>query len=161
MAKPKRERVTDNPIGRKINLVLAEMGMPGDYAALAKAFDVRVPSVYGWIDNGRIHKNKLTRLVEWSGRPLEWWLGAPSSGPHNEIPGHITAALARLANLGGQLNEKDWALLVAIAAHLANKDSAHAAQPPVSGIAEQVLARQLSTETSELISHKNTGRQPS
>lgn len=128
---------------------------------IADACGVSKQAVQGWKKTGRIDKKHLPKLAKVTQLPLEWWLGAPSSGPHNEIPGHITAALARLTNLGGQLSEKDWALLVAIAAHLANKDSDHATQTPASGIAEQVLARQLSTETSELITHKNTGRQPS
>jgi transposase len=74
MPKPKRARETSNPLGQKLNTILAEKGMEGDYAAVAKHFGVAVPSVYGWIDNGRISKSRLTQLAEWSGRPITWWL---------------------------------------------------------------------------------------
>lgn len=76
MAKPKRVRSTEHPIGRKINLVLEEKGLPGDYTALAKEFDVALTSVYGWVEKGRISKDRLPKLAEWSGRPLDWWLAA-------------------------------------------------------------------------------------
>lgn len=74
MAKPKRERETNNPIGQKINVVLAEKGMAGDYAALAKEFDVAVTSVYGWVEKGRIRKDRLPKLANWSNKSLKWWL---------------------------------------------------------------------------------------
>lgn len=74
MAKPKRVRATTSPIGSKINEILEAKKIPGDYAAVAKEFGVAVTSVYGWIDKGRIRKDRLTKLADWSGRPLEWWL---------------------------------------------------------------------------------------
>lgn len=79
MAKPKRVRETDHPIGQKINLILEEKKTPGDYNALAKEFDVALPSVYGWVEKGRISKERLPKLAEWSGRPLSWWLDAEES----------------------------------------------------------------------------------
>lgn len=81
MAKPKRVRPTTSRIGSKINAVLDEKGMPGDYAALAKEFDVALTSVYGWVDKGRISKSRLPKLAIWSGRPLEWWLDAEPTAP--------------------------------------------------------------------------------
>lgn len=82
MAKPKAERPTTNPFGMRVNHVLLEKNLLGDYAHLAAMFDVKVPSVYGWIDTGRIHKSKLTKLVEWSGYPHAWWLDTgPISQP--------------------------------------------------------------------------------
>lgn len=155
MAKPKRERPTDNAFGLKINLVLSEMGMPGDYAALAKAFGVRVPSVYGWIDNGRIHKNKLSQLAEWSGRPLEWWLDSSTSPAQTDLPSFARQALSRLEVIGQKLSKKDWALLVATATHLAQEGLSDATQSnSSSGIVEKVLEQRLSTETTDIITHQ-------
>lgn len=41
---------------------------------VAKIFDVKPPSVYDWYENGRIHKKHFLTLVEWSGKPITWWL---------------------------------------------------------------------------------------
>ena len=76
MAKHKQQRETANPIGMKINEVMLTKGMSGDYAAVAEYFDVKVPSVYGWVDTGRISKSRLPALAVWSGRPVSWWLGS-------------------------------------------------------------------------------------
>lgn len=81
MAKPKKIREANNPIGRKINLVMAEKNMAGDYALLAKMFDVTTMAVYGWIDTGRIKKDRLPKLEEWSDHPLSWWLDASDTAP--------------------------------------------------------------------------------
>lgn len=78
MAKPKRERPSDNPIGQKINHVLREKGLTGDYLTLAKEFEVALTSVYGWVDKGRISKDRLPKLAHWSGYPLDWWLSSDS-----------------------------------------------------------------------------------
>lgn len=75
MAKHKKERETTNPIGMKINEIMREKGIPGDYAAVASHFGVAVPSVYGWVEHGRISKSRLPSLETWSGRPIAWWLG--------------------------------------------------------------------------------------
>lgn len=81
MAKPKRVRTTEHPIGQKINAVLEEKRMPGDYSSLAKEFGVALTSVYGWVEKGRISKERLPKLAEWSGKPLTWWLdsGSPNA----------------------------------------------------------------------------------
>lgn len=85
MAKPKRVRETSNAIGSKINLVLQEKGLPGDYSALAKEFGVALTSVYGWVEKGRISKDRLPKLADWSGKPLGWWLDAEeASGTEEE-----------------------------------------------------------------------------
>lgn len=93
MPKPKRARETLNPIGQKLNEVMAEKGIEGDYAAVAKHFSVAVPSIYGWIDYGRINKSRLNALALWSGKSVSWWLGAAedehteSTPPSREIIG--------------------------------------------------------------------------
>lgn len=78
MPKPMKQRETDNPIGKKFHAVMAEKLMVGDYRALAKDFKVSTPSVYDWIDHGRISKERYPRLVEWSGRSLDWWFDVPA-----------------------------------------------------------------------------------
>lgn len=78
MPKPISERQTTNPLGLKLNRVLAEKGMPGDYAALASIFGVKTPSVYDWVVHGRLGKERYAKLVEWSGRGLDWWFDVPT-----------------------------------------------------------------------------------
>ncbi len=128
---------------------------------IAEACGVSKQAVQGWKKTGRIDKKHLPKLAKVTRLPLEWWLGEASTDSPDEIPGYAKTSLARLTDIGRQLTEKDWALLVATANHLAAQNQTDATRTPASGIAEQVLARQLSTETSELITHKNTGRQPS
>jgi len=87
MPKPAKVRETSNPIGIKINMIMLEKGIPGEYAALASVFGVKPPSVYDWIDHGRIGKNQYQQLVDWSGRPLEWWFDIKNNNvlyPHVE-----------------------------------------------------------------------------
>lgn len=78
MPKPIKERDTSNPLGQKINQVMREKGMGGDYGALARAFTVKTPSVYDWIDHGRLGKERYNTLVAWSGRSLDWWFDVVS-----------------------------------------------------------------------------------
>lgn len=73
MPKAQRIRETTNPLGKKINEVMAEKRMSGDYAALAQVFGVATPSTYDWISHGRLGKERYQRLVEWSGKSLDWW----------------------------------------------------------------------------------------
>lgn len=68
MPKSQQERNTSNPLGQKINALMREKGIAGDYAAIARAFDVKTPSVYDWIDHGRLGKDRYLALVKWSGR---------------------------------------------------------------------------------------------
>lgn len=77
MPKAQKVRETTNPLGVKINAVMAEKGMAGDYAALAKEFGVATPSTYDWITHGRLGKERYQKLVEWSGRSLDWWFDIP------------------------------------------------------------------------------------
>lgn len=73
MAKPIKERDTQHPFGRKLNEVMRVKGIAGDYSAAAAVFGVKTPSVYDWVDHGRIAKRHYKTLTEWSGHPLEWW----------------------------------------------------------------------------------------
>lgn len=88
MPPPKRIIKTDNPLGIKINAVMLERGMPGDYAKLAGIFDVTTPSAREWVQKGRMAKRHYATLVRWSGRPLSWWFDAPS--PPGDA-GHIVS----------------------------------------------------------------------
>jgi hypothetical protein len=132
MPKPKRVRATSNPLGAKINEVMAEKGMNGDYAAVAKQFGVAVPSVYGWIDNGRIDKSRLSSLASWSGKPVTWWLdttGNISAGPvHDALADWRHQASPRALQVidqlttaaqGRQLDDEAWQLIGLMARRLA------------------------------------------
>ena len=63
MPKPQKIRETSNPLGRKINQVMEEKQMAGDYAALAKIFEVQTPSTYDWVTHGRLGKDRYQRLL--------------------------------------------------------------------------------------------------
>lgn len=87
MPKPMKRRDTSNPIGLKFHKVMEEKGIVADYAAVARAFGVATPSVYDWIDHGRIGKDRYRQLVEWSGRQLDWWFDiAPSTAEPAATP---------------------------------------------------------------------------
>lgn len=73
MPKKQKVRETSNPLGLKINQVMEEKHMAGDYAALAKIFDVATTSTYDWVTHGRLAKERYQKLVEWSGKSLDWW----------------------------------------------------------------------------------------
>ena len=82
MPRPKTPVQTDNPIGQKINDVMAEKGIAGDYKALSQVFGIAVPSVYDYVRHGRIAKERYQALVEWSQRSLDWWfdIETPATG---------------------------------------------------------------------------------
>lgn len=90
MAKPKQIRETSNDLGKKINLVMAEKNMDGDYAKLAQEFGISTPSTYSWIDKGTISKDHYAALAKWSGKSLDWWFDAPKLSTH-----HHTSEAAR------------------------------------------------------------------
>lgn len=105
MPKPIAERTTTNPLGLKINAVMREKGIEGDYATLAKIFDVKTPSVYDWITHGRLGKERYARLVEWSGKGLDWWFDITTPTPHTYSKGENSPEIcaqdsaARLATI--------------------------------------------------------------
>ena len=79
MPRPRKIIETTDPIGAKINEVLAEKGLAGNYRALGEAFGVTTPSAREWVQFGRISKERYRALVEWSGRPLNWWFDIPEA----------------------------------------------------------------------------------
>lgn len=48
-------------------------------AQVAELFKIKPPSVYDWYTTGRIHQRHYLKMVEWSGKPLEWWFDFPES----------------------------------------------------------------------------------
>lgn len=87
MPKPISERKTSNPLGVKINSVMREKGIEGDYGTLANIFGVKTPSVYDWITHGRLGKERYAKLVEWSGKSLDWWFDIPERTPYTYTKG--------------------------------------------------------------------------
>jgi len=47
---------------------------PHSVGAIASDFGISEPAVYSWMRTGRISKNKLGRLAELTGKPLEYFL---------------------------------------------------------------------------------------
>lgn len=121
MPKPISERQTTNPLGLKLNRVLAEKGMPGDYAALASIFGVKTPSVYDWVVHGRLGKERYAKLVEWSGRGLDWWFDVPTPpaqaghmAADRPAPAYLPAPPQQqppLQSPFGRISAEDWAAL--------------------------------------------------
>lgn len=85
MPRPLKLIETSDPIGLKINQVMAEKGIAADYKALADAFGVTAPSAREWVQFGRIAKDRYPQLVAWSGRSLHWWFDVPEPGG-NTLP---------------------------------------------------------------------------
>ena len=67
----------DRHMGSKLQYEAHRRGLkPAQVAAI---FDVKPPSVYDWYQNGRIHQRHYAKLVEWSGKPITWWLDLPEA----------------------------------------------------------------------------------
>ena len=65
----------ENHMGQKLK---GEANLRGlNPREIAEIFDVKAPSVYDWYENGRIAKKHYPKLVEWSGKPITWWLDMP------------------------------------------------------------------------------------
>lgn len=62
-------------MGEKLEQEAKRLGLKP--AQVAAVFGVKPPSVYDWYAHGRIHKKHYPTLVEWSGKPIEWWLDFP------------------------------------------------------------------------------------
>ncbi len=59
-------------IGHRIEAAMKEKNVgPTEVAAF---FKITAPSVTGWINTGRIGKDKIRGLVTYFGKPVEWWL---------------------------------------------------------------------------------------
>lgn len=83
---PKDGRTTKNAFGQKFLRVMKDKGLAHDFAAVAAAFGVKVPSVYDWVDHGRFAKSRFADLVAWSGRSLDWWFDIPVTHQVAEHP---------------------------------------------------------------------------
>lgn len=71
---------------------MREKGIEGDYGTLANIFGVKTPSVYDWITHGRLGKERYAKLVEWSGKSLDWWFDIPERTPYAYIKGAASIA---------------------------------------------------------------------
>lgn len=86
--------------------------------AVAKAFGVAVPSVYDWINEGRIAKRHYGKLVEVFGRPLEWWfemgtMGGAIVARDSAGQAHLRPDEAELLELYNFMTEVDRQALLA------------------------------------------------
>lgn len=59
-------------IGIKLKKAMERKGV--DKNAVAVAFGVKVPSVYDWLEHGRIAKKHLPTLESYFDIPMSWWL---------------------------------------------------------------------------------------
>lgn len=65
--------ITSKDLGAKLKAAMEAKGTkPPELAALC---GVRVPSVYDWMEHGRIAKKHLPKLAEFFGTSLGFWLG--------------------------------------------------------------------------------------
>lgn len=60
-------------MGKRLAKAMLNKGV--DKNAVAKEFGVKVPSVYDWLEHGRIAKKHIPKLQEYFGGSLDWWLG--------------------------------------------------------------------------------------
>lgn len=88
---------TDHPFGLKLNAVMADMGMAGDYKRLAEDFGVTVASAREWITLGRFAKDRYADLVRWSNRSLDWWFDIPPLAGATVALANERAATYRIA----------------------------------------------------------------
>jgi transcriptional regulator with XRE-family HTH domain len=70
-------------IGDRLAQVMQEQGV--SKPELAKRFDVRLQSVYDWVNHGRIAKKHLPLLIEVFNKPLSFWLGTPEVALRHQI----------------------------------------------------------------------------
>lgn len=71
---------------------MRDKGLNQDFAKVADAFKVKVPSVYDWVDHGRFAKGRFVDLVAWSGRSLDWWFDVPTTLGTQQSPPPTFAA---------------------------------------------------------------------
>lgn len=62
----------DEHIGHRLRRVMDERGL--DVAAVAKLFGVKAPSVYDWLNFGRVAKKHIPNFVRELGHTAEWWI---------------------------------------------------------------------------------------
>ncbi len=85
---------TPKHLGEKLKNEAERRGLkPAD---IARLFVVKPPSVYEWYQKGRIDRKHYQKLVDWSGRSIEWWLDLrerPASDTHWTDKAKILAEL--------------------------------------------------------------------
>lgn len=81
-------------------------------ADMARHFNVKPPSVTGWIETGRINKAKLVDLIAYFS-PVVGYQHWGLSDPLGNIVGEGGAVIKRLveASAKGHLTAKEWALI--------------------------------------------------
>lgn len=80
-------------------------------AELARRMEAKAPSVYDWMNYGRIAKPRLNGLSKIFNRPIEWWLGV--EGESELLTDHERQLIAMYRNMKpeGQdklLQEANW-----------------------------------------------------
>jgi transcriptional regulator with XRE-family HTH domain len=73
-------------------------------AELARLMEVKAPSVYDWMNFGRIAKPRLNGLSKIFNRPLEWWLGI--EGETELLNDHERQLIAMYRNMKTEGQEK-------------------------------------------------------
>lgn len=76
-------------IGRKLQQEAEKRGLKP--AQVAEIFGVRPPSVYDWYAHGRISQKHYAKLIQWSGKSIEWWLDLPDEHQAREEPARYGA----------------------------------------------------------------------
>lgn len=67
-----KEQQDDNHIGKRIDAAMKEKGVgPTKVAAY---FGIKAPSVNSWKKTGRVDNRHLRKIVEYFGKPLEYWV---------------------------------------------------------------------------------------
>ena len=60
-------------LAQKLKAAMLDKGVKP--AELAREFGVKAPSVYDWLEFGRIAKKHIPKLAEYFGKPVGWWPG--------------------------------------------------------------------------------------
>ncbi|TKC83853.1 hypothetical protein FAZ69_22735 [Trinickia terrae] len=101
----------------------------GDVAAL---FGVKAPSVYDWMNFGRVAKKHLPRLVEVFGHSVNWWLTGEEPDTSIEQPG-LPRHLVRIASiLEGRSDDEIERIAQALELLLGSTQPKHASQTKIS-----------------------------
>jgi plasmid maintenance system antidote protein VapI len=127
-------------IGHRIAAAMKEKGVGP--TEVAHAFKVKPPSVHDWTTTGRIAKKHITGLVEYFGKPVEWWLnGTTGSALHAAEPRPIYAVTpppsirSTIAALGDALDLCTEDNRKAVASLLAQ----YAVNPKPGGVADAIV----------------------
>ena len=66
-------------LGHRLAIAMAEKEV--DKVTVAKEFGVKPPSVYDWLEHGRIAKHHIPHLLAYFGGTLDWWLSSSKGEP--------------------------------------------------------------------------------